>query len=86
MYPLYLPRTRLSAAISVFVPDLIFISYFTVGDLHHAQELTTGIAQTMFCPSGDEYFLAGSNLPHLITHLDLAAVCEHDPQLVKVLM
>ncbi|GAI85458.1 unnamed protein product, partial [marine sediment metagenome] len=38
------------------------------------------VAKAVFCSARDEYFITGSNLQHLISHLHFAAVCEHDPQ------
>jgi hypothetical protein len=59
---------------------------FTIGYFYHAEHSITAIAQTVLCPPGDEYFVAGSNFSHLIAHLHLAAVREHDPQLIEILM
>jgi len=70
---------ELSTAVSVFVPHLIFISYFTISYLHHAEESAAVVAKAVFYSARDEYFITGSYLPHLIGHLHLAPIREHDP-------
>jgi hypothetical protein len=76
----------LSTAVPVFIPHLIFILYFTVSHLHHAEESAAVVAKAVFYSARDEYFITCSNLPYLIGHLHLTPVREHDPQFIEVLM